>query len=81
MSKVREEDWFKIILSGEIRDELPDKFIQSAIFKGIMELKGYFYNNKEYTYTKDKLKIFITDAYNKKDDEYKILIQSYAMWS
>lgn len=77
MSKVREEDWLKIILSGEIRDELPDKFIQSNIFKDTLELKGYTYNNKEYTYTKDKIKIFITEAYNKKDDEYKILIQSY----
>ena len=73
----REGDWYKIILPGDIREELPDTFITTPIFKELMEDKGYFYNTHELTYKKDDHKIFISEGYNKKEDTYKILIQTY----
>lgn len=73
----REDSFYILKFTGRTRDELPDSFVITYIFKSLMKSKGYEYNEKELTYTKDGHKIFIMDAFNKKEDFYKIIIQSY----
>lgn len=73
----RDDSFYILKFTGIIHDELPDRFILSNIFKHLMKSKGYEYNEKELTYSKGDHKIFIMDAYNKKEDFYKIIIQTY----